>query len=151
MDKEFSVEKLLNLTKSVDKFGEIYVLSELVRRGFDVEWHGSRERFDIKAEDYEIEVKSCNYDNNWAKNRNLIGGFDRIDPSKFDYLVCVSFNSEFKDVRCFIFTKTEVKKFVDAVWENAVGKKTLNLVRNDKKSNKLIDASENKWDKIIRK
>src|SRR3989344_9249110 len=107
MTKQFTINDLLKATKSVDKFGELYVLIKLADKGFNVEWHGSKGSFDILANNIKIEVKSCNYDNDWAKKAKVIGGFDRINPEKFDYLICISFNENFDNIRSFIFTKEE--------------------------------------------
>jgi len=145
MTKEFTINDLLRSTKSVDKFGELAVLIELFKKGFSVEWHGSRSSFDILADSIKVEVKSCNYDNDWAKKDNIIGGFDRINPEKFDYLVCVSFDGNFDNIRFFIFNKKEVKTFSDVKWKNSPGLKNLTLVKDDKKSQRLIKISEGRW------
>lgn len=148
MTEKLTVSKLLKATKSVDKFGELSVLVELVNRGFDVEWHGGRGSFDILANNKRIEVKSCNYDNDWAKKDRVFGGFDRIKPDRFDSLVCVSFDGNYDNVRYFIFTSKEAKLFPDAKWKNSQGQKNLTLVRDNEWSDKIARSSENRWDKI---
>jgi hypothetical protein len=145
----FDINELINVTKSVDKFGELKVLIKLANLGYDVVWHGSKKSFDILVNrSKEIEVKSCNYDNRWAKRDNAIGGWDRINPKKFDFLVCVSFNKDFKDIRYFIFTSEEAEQFSNTKWKNAVGLKNLILIRNNLESEELVRISEDKWDKI---
>lgn len=97
----------------------------------------------------EIAIRGCNYDNAWAKHINLIGGWDRLDPEKFNQFILVSFNKNYKDIRYFIFTAQEVRQFTDIRWKDENKKlKYLNLLRNDKTSDHLIKLSENRWDKI---
>lgn len=148
MEEKFTIYDLLKATKRVDKFGELAVLIQFINKGFNVEWHGSKHPFDILADKLEIEVKSCNYDNKWAKKDNLLGGWDRINPEKFQYLVCVSFNGNFNDVRYFIFSKEEAKSFPNVAWKKSPGLKNLTLRRGDGESEHFVKSSENRWDKI---
>ena len=126
------------------------MLIKLADKGFNVEWHGSKRSFDILANNMKIEVKSCNYDNDWAKKAKVIGGFDRINPEKFDYLICISFNENFDNIRSFIFTKEESKEFPDVVWKDSPRLKNLTFTMDDDESMRLIKLSENKWNKLIK-
>ncbi|MEY4731296.1 MAG: hypothetical protein RL681_242 [Candidatus Parcubacteria bacterium] len=141
-----TIQDVLRSTKNVDKFGELAVLAKLSEYGYKVEWHGGREPFDILADGKKIEVKSCNYDNEWATKSNLVGGWDRINPAKFDYLVCVSFNKDFENVRYFIFTNDEARKFEQTKWKTSRELKGL-VWKKDVENPQMAD-SENNWSKI---
>lgn len=108
---------LLVSCKDVAKFGELYVIRLLADEfpNRQIEWFGGRKPFDILFDGKKIEVKSCNKDNQWAKSENIIG-FDQIDPNKFDFLICVSFNGNFKDIRYYVFSRDECLTFPKAIW-----------------------------------
>ena len=83
---------------NTNSFAKKTTLNELKKRGFDIK----KISRDFLVNQKIINVRGCNSDNRWARKDRAIG-WNRINPEKFDYLVCVSFNSNFKNVRYFIF------------------------------------------------
>jgi len=137
-----NIDELLNATQNVDKFGELSVLVKLSEK-HKVEWFGGRDKFDILVDNIvRVEVKSCNRDNKWAKSKNWVGGFGRIDPTKFNILVCTSFDKYRKNQRFFIFYHDETLEFDEA---KEHGLKNLNLAEE----NPIIQSSEDKWEKVM--
>ena len=134
---------------STHHFGKIVVIEELEKRGFNVVWNTNKEYKGILANGLKIEIKSCNYDNKWAQKVNALGGWDKINPEKFDYLVCVTFDKMFENVRYFIFSKQETKLFPKAVWKNTLNLRKLDLINGEKQTEEIVKSSENRWDKII--
>jgi len=121
---------------TTNSFAKGAAIRELNRRGINFYENG-------------IAIRGCNYDNAWAKRINLVGGWDRLDPEKFNHFILVSFNKNYKDIRYFIFTAQEVRKFTDVKWKNESRQlKCLSLFRNNTESDCLIRLSENLWDKI---
>lgn len=102
-----------------------------------------------------IQVRCCNKDNKLTRSRGLLCFFDKINPSKFDYLVCV-YLDKYKDIQGhYIFTRDEVLKFfpemVDASGAKFEGLKELFIPKSGKLSEpleSLIDLSFENWEKI---
>ncbi|MFA5830861.1 MAG: hypothetical protein WC878_03475 [Candidatus Paceibacterota bacterium] len=117
---------------------------ELKKQGFIV----SRAGGDLQVGNKKVQIKCCNSDNQWAKSRNVLGGWDRIDSENFDYLICVVFDNGFDWVRYFIFPQSEVKDFPQAVWRNARTLKNLTLIKDEERTEEIVKGSENRWDKI---
>ena len=123
-----------------------------------MEWVGGnrhhKEHCDIKCDNLRIEVKACNRDNQWAmsireNDPNFDSGFDRVDPKKFNYVICVSFNNELKDTKFFIFSSEESQKFEDSKWKSAIGMKTIEIKKHkNDELNKIIASSRDAWSKI---
>lgn len=58
-----------------------------------------------------VQIRCCNKDNKISKSKNLICFFDKINPLKFDYLVCV-YLDKYKNIQGhYIFTKSEVLNY----------------------------------------
>lgn len=156
MGKIRLVSDLLQHCKSVSVHGELLTLVELSEYHKDIEWWASPRGhpYDILCDKKKIEVKSCNVDNNWAKktrkkDNSFESGFDRINPDRFDYVVCVSFNSNFKDVKFYVFTPEEVKLFDKSVWKSAPNAYVIEIRKHsDDRRNTVIQHSRDAWHKI---
>ena len=143
MDKE----KIKKRKISTRGFGKEIIRNELKKRGFNAAFQN---RIFILDNRLKVDFKTCNIDNGWARKINCIGGFDRINLDKFDYLICVSFGGNFKNKRYFIFSQKEVELFPVIVWKdkNFLKLKNLTLIKGNEESEYTIKSSENKWDKI---
>ena len=149
--------------------GELSVLYELNKHGFDAEPKSGQGRYDIKVkkDGGKIEVKACNLSNPWAKRDNdRIGGCSGINPDKFDILIYVTFEDDLKSFEHYIFTRTEAEKLPEAKRESrwyAVKARENTRVLNypfkienfkdmtlDEANNlnSLIKNSSNKWNKL---
>lgn len=126
------------------RHGEESVIEQLKKRGFIV----TRDTCGILVNNFRIQTKSCNSDNLWAQKVNAFGGWDKINPEKFDYLVCTVFDTTGKDVRYLIFSKQEAEKFNKIFWKGAPNLKNLTLIKGEKQTEEIIKLSENRWDKI---
>lgn len=129
-------------------FGKNAVTEELKKQGFNVSQGIDKEYRGILADDLKIETKSCNYDNRWAQKGNVLGGWDRINPEKFDYLVCVTFDGASENVRYFIFSKQETELFPKIFWKDKLNLRNLTLINGEKRTEEIVKSSENRWDKI---
>jgi len=122
MSELTNVSDLIRLCKNVPIRGELLTLVELSKNHKDLIWKGgSRCDFDIECDGEKIEVKSCNVDNNWAKGQlkkdhSFKSGFDKIYPDRFNFLVCVSFKSDFSDIKYYVFKPAEVRLFQMGKW-----------------------------------
>lgn len=136
---------------NTNSFAKSAALDELKKKGFNVVQNGR----DFIINQKRINVRGCNYNNDWAKNgwtkkRVVLGGWDKLNPEKFDHFIFVSFSNTSNDVRYFIFTQREVQQFpITTLKGKELGLKNLTLFRNDEKSDYIIKDSENKWGKII--
>lgn len=102
-----------------------------------------------------IQIRCCNRDNRLCRQRKLLCSFDRIQPSKFDYLVCVCFDRYNNVHGHYIFSKEEVQKF----FPNMIDKNQ-NVVSNykglyiplnediDEPLKTLLDSNFENWEKI---
>ena len=131
------------------QFAKAKVVNEILNRGFSVR-KNKRGDFLIN-ERLIINIKGCDCDKKAHSKKNSVGGWDKIDPNRFNYFIGVSFKNDGNDVRYFIFSKNECKKFRNNFWTNnfSLGLKALNLIKNDDSSNIKIKLSEDKWNKII--
>lgn len=66
------------------------------------------EEIEIKGKK-KIQIRCCNKDNRISKARGLLCFFDRIQPDKFDYLVCVYLDKYSNVQGHYVFSKDEVK------------------------------------------
>lgn len=123
-------------------FGKKIILNELLKRGLEPKTYSHQI---ILNNCLVIDFKTCNYDNNTAKRTNCFGGFDRINPARFDYLICVSFDGQFNNIRYFIFSKKEAGFFKD---KNSLGLKNLTLITGKSKSEHFAKSSEDMWSKL---
>ena len=94
-----------------------------------------------------VNVRGCNTDNKWAQKTGP--GWNRLDPKKFDYFICVSFDNDLNNVRYFIFSRENVEEFPNIIWKNTPKLKNVMFKQDDEKLDYIIKSSENEWDKII--
>lgn len=141
------IQNIKNNRFSTRSFGKKIIIDELKKRGFDIDFQN---RILILDNRLKVDFKTCNLDNDWAKKDNCVGGFDRINPDRFDYLICVSFGNNHEGIRYLIFSKKETGEFPDIFWKdkNFLGLKNLTLIRGDEESERIIKSNENRWDKI---
>jgi hypothetical protein len=143
-------------TQSVRWLGVFSTVKKLVEKRLlspykDVNFLGELE---IKSQK-KIQVRCCNKDNKASKTRGYLCFFDKIAPSKFDYLVCV-YMDKYKDIQGhYIFTRDEVISFfpemVDIDGKTLQGFKGLYIPRDEKMEEpmySLIDLSFENWEKI---
>jgi len=149
------VSELIQICKNVSLHGELLTLVELSKNHGNVVWKGgSRFSYDIECDGKEIEVKSCNIDNDWAKgerkkDHSFKSGFDKIYPDRFDYLVCVSFRNDFSDVKFYVFESEDVRLFQKGKWKQFKEAYTLEVRKHqDNKRNASIKNSKDAWNKI---
>jgi|WetSurMetagenome_2_1015567.scaffolds.fasta_scaffold848036_1 hypothetical protein len=95
-----------------------------------------------------INVRGCDVNNKWAVNTGP--GWDRINPLKFDYVVCVAFDKNSLNAnQCYIFSKDELPEFPDSKWKGATGLKNIMLRQKDLKLKVLVEDSKENWNKIV--
>ncbi|QCX33440.1 hypothetical protein FDN13_06780 [Caloramator sp. E03] len=102
-----------------------------------------------------IQIRCCNKDNKISKSKGLLCFFDKITPSKFDYLVCV-YLDKYKNIQGhYIFTKNEVVKYfpqmIDVNGNIIKEYKGLYIPLDeniDEPLKSLIDSSFENWEKI---
>ena len=138
---------------NTNRFAQNVVSDELKKREFSVIQSGRNFMVNQKI----INVRGCNYDNDWARNFRtkkgaVLGGWDKLNPEKFDYLICVSFSEAFNNVLYFIFTQKDVLLLfpITTLGGRERGLKNLTLFENDEESHRIIKDSENRWCKIKR-
>lgn len=68
------------------------------------------EEIEIKCHK-KIQIRCCNKDNRISKAKGLLCFFDRIQPDRFDYLVCVYLDKYSNVQGHYIFSKEEVKAY----------------------------------------
>lgn len=91
----------------VGRYGELFALCELIKRGFQPEYRGKRFKADIfipKLNKY-IEVK---FDR--VKKLHYVG-WDGIKPNKFDYLIGIIADQNFEIKDIYIFPKKVAELF----------------------------------------
>src|SRR3989338_4704472 len=136
----------MKIKPKTSSFAKEVASGELEKRRFPVRYGRGGS---LLVNQKRINVRGCNYDNDWARRINALGGWDKINPEGFDYLICVSFDGKHEDVRFFVFTKEEVLKFsTTPLAGRESGLKNLELFRNNEKSDRIVKSSENKWDKL---
>lgn len=131
------------LKTDANHFAKSVVLDELKKRGLITVKNGR----DFEVNQKRINIRGCNVDNGWAQKTGP--GWNRLDPKKFDYFICVSFDDRHNNVRYFVFSKEDVEKFPNVVWKNTPKLKNIMLNQEDKELDRIIKDSENKWGKII--
>lgn len=127
---------------NTNSFAKSVVLDELKKKGFNVIQSGR----DFIINQKRINIRGCNTDNEWAQKTGP--GWNRLDPEKFDYFICVIFDSNLNNIRYFIFSKKDVEKFPYVVWKNTPKLKNIMLKQDDDNLKQIIENSENGWSKI---
>ena len=148
------VTDLIDRCRDVDKYGELLTLLKLYKT-HEVLWMGGHaNRYDIKCDGLKIEVKSCNINNKWAeadrrKDPRYESTFSRIKPEELDYLVGVSFNKDFGDVKFYIFTPEEVRLFDKSDFRRSPDQYNIDVQHhNDERRNVILRDAKDAWDKI---
>ena len=102
-----------------------------------------------------IQIRCCNRDNRLCRMRKLMCFFDRIQPSKFDYLVCVCFDRNNNVHGHYIFSREEVEAFFPSMTDKndklVSYYKGLYIPSNedvDEPLKTLLDCSFENWEKI---
>lgn len=132
------------MTKTdTNSFAKSVALDELKKKGFNVVSNGR----DFIVNQKRINIKGCNIDNGMAQKTGP--GWNRLDPKKFDYFICVAFNDSHNNVRYFVFSKEDVEKFPNVVWKNTPNLKNVMLKQDDIDLKRIIENSENRWNKIV--
>ena len=119
------------------------VSDELRKRGFSFIKNG----WSFIVNEKKINIRGCNTDNGMAQKTGP--GWNRLDPERFDYFICVSFDNNLNNIRYFIFSKKEVEEFPFVVWKNTPKLKNIMYKQNDDKLDKIVKESENKWNKLV--
>ena len=142
--KDLCIGNFKNMLKTnTNSFAKSVALEELKKRGLVAMKSGRG--FEVNQK--RINIRGCNIDNGWAQKTGP--GWNRLDPKKFNYFICVAFDENHNNIRYFIFSKEDVEKFPNVVWKNAPNLKNIILKQDDKELDQIIKDSENKWDKII--
>ena len=68
------------------------------------------EEIEIKCRK-KVQIRCCNKDNRISRAKGLLCFFDRIQPDRFDYLVCVYLDKYSNVQGHYIFSKEEVKAY----------------------------------------
>ena len=146
--------------------GELSVLEELQKQGYDVELKSGRGGYDLLVNKKRIQVKACNIDDAWVKLRG-IAGCSGVNPSKFDVLVYVELDDSLKNIAYYIFSRDETQNFPYASkekkWDARKYSESENRTLNNPfdpshfnemtmaqatELNGLLKASLGRWDKI---
>ena len=94
--------------------GEMVTLIRLNDMSLNAVWKGGQTGYDIQlvmnGGEKRVEVKTCNIDNTWVKGGRPVG-CSGIKPSKFDYLVFVTFSEFVEEVKFYVLTSEETKRF----------------------------------------
>lgn len=96
----------------------------------------------------EINVRGCDINNKWAQKTGP--GWNRLNPKRFDYLVCITFEIKFDNIKCFIFSKEDVEKFPNVVWKNTPELINIFINQTDDMLKHIIECSKNNWEKILK-
>lgn len=83
------------------------------------------EEIEIKGRK-KVQIRCCNKDNRIARAKGLLCFFDRIQPDKFDYIVCVYLDKYNNVQGHYVFSKEEVKSYFP-VMTDVNGKKVSNF------------------------
>lgn len=124
-------------------FAKSVALDELKKKGFNVVQNGR----DFIINQKRINIRGCNIDNEWAQKTGP--GWNRLDPKKFDYFICVAFDGNHNNVRYFVFSKEDVEKFPNVVWNNTPKLKNIMLNQDDIDLKRIVENNENGWNKIV--
>lgn len=128
---------------NTNSFAKSVALDELKKKGFNVVSSGR----DFIVNQKIINIKGCNVDNGWAQKTGP--GWNRLDPKKFDYFICVAFDDRCNNVRYFIFSKRDVEKFPNVFWKNTPNLKNIMLKQDNLDLKRIIETNENGWNKIV--
>lgn len=128
---------------NTNTFARNGALNEIKKNGFNVVKNGR----DFEVNQKRINIRGCNIDNGWAQKTGP--GWNRLDPKKFDYFVCVAFDNNHDNIRYFVFSKGEVEKFPNVFWGNTPNLKNIMLKQDDVNFKKIIENSEKGWKKIM--
>lgn len=102
-----------------------------------------------------VQIRCCNKDNRISKAKGYLCFFDRIQPEKFDYLVCVYLDKYSNVHGHYIFSKEEAQNFFPAMTD-INGKKIshcrglyIPLDENmDEPLRGIVDYAFENWEKI---
>ncbi|TDT50541.1 hypothetical protein EDD71_1274 [Fonticella tunisiensis] len=143
-------------TLSIRWLGVFSTVKKLVERRLispyrDINFIGEIE---IKGQK-KIQIRCCNKDNKISKEKGYLCFFDKISPSKFDYLICVYFD-KYKNMQGhYIFTKDEVVNYFPEMMD--INGNTLPQYKGlyipldekmDKELKTLVDFAFENWEKI---
>jgi hypothetical protein len=157
LEQTEDIQKKLRLTGF---FGELLVLKRLQKIGMKSEWRGGHSRFDVFVGELsnkpkKIEVKACNTDNSWIRKSGskIESGYKGIKPSKFDFLICVSFNRKIDDIKYYIFTQDEASGFKRMGTNvhrpnHETEDRLLHIPNEAKKVQVIVEKAEDAWNKI---
>jgi hypothetical protein len=102
-----------------------------------------------------IQIRCCNKDTRIAKNKGLLCFFDKIQPSKFDYLVCVYLDKYYNIQGHYIFSRSEVSTYfnqmIDVNGKIHADCKGLYIPLNENMEEPLrciVDNAFENWEKI---
>lgn len=133
---------------NTNSFAKQSALNKMQEQGFIVYPYNKKD-FIVNGK-WIVNVKGCNRDNDWASKTNCLGGWDRIDPDRCDYFIGVSFDEDGSNIRYFIISKDEIRQELpDIRWNDEPGLKNFTLIEGDAESERLIELSEDRWDKIV--
>lgn len=128
---------------NTNTFAKSAAWDELKKKGFNVVSSGR----DFIVNQKIINIKGCNVDNGWAQKTGP--GWNRLDPKKFDYFICVAFDDRCNNVRYFIFSKGDVEKFPNVFWKDTPNLNNVMLKQDDIDLKRIVETSENGWNKIV--
>lgn len=102
-----------------------------------------------------VQIRCCNKDNKLSKTKSYLCFFEKITPSKFDYLVCV-YLDKYKNIQGhYIFTKDEALNhfpYMKDVNGNIIKEYKALYIPLDEKIDEplktIIDISFENWEKI---
>lgn len=102
-----------------------------------------------------IQIRCCNMDNRISKSKGYLCFFDRINPNKFDYLVCVYMDKYSNIQGHYIFSKEEVQSYfpemVDVNGKRTPNYKGLYIPYDEilpEPLKTIIDNAFENWEKI---
>lgn len=159
---EFLDEHSIPPTRSfiTGNVGEWLVMERLVEAGLEPVHQSGRNKVDILLEDgCGVEVKAST----WSSTYGGVWGFDRIDPDKFDNLVCVALSRDYADDEYFVFSAEEARVFPTRAASRFTSadedhrRRTLHILEDPEEArteemrmiNGEIDAYRGAWGKIL--
>lgn len=112
------------------------------------------EELEIKGRK-KVQIRCCNMDNRISKSKGYLCFFDRITPTKFDYLVCV-YMDKFSNIQGhYIFSKDEVASYFPEMMD--VNGKIISTCKGlyipidenlEEPLRSIVDNSFENWEKI---
>lgn len=97
-----------------------------------------------------VQIKCCNKDTRLSKSHKYLCFFDKIQPDKFDYLVCVYMDKYSNIHGHYIFTRSEVMEFFPDM-KDASSCKGLYIPLKEhlpEPLESLVDNSFENWNKL---